>query len=158
MKVETEAAPPYGPEPSRPSPPKYRPESKPPPRDARKPLKCAGDVFAAMSDLRGAQQEHFVCFDLNARHRVIARRVVHIGTLANVDVHPREVFRGAIAGGAAAVILAHNHPSGEADPSRADIEVTKRLREVGELCGIAVLDHVVVAEHGFISLAERGWS
>jgi DNA repair protein RadC len=84
---------------------------------------------------------------------VIAKRIVGIGTICGVDVHPREVFRQAIVNGAAAVILAHNHPSGDPSPSRQDIELTKRLREVGELVGITVLDHVVVAEHGFNSMA-----
>jgi DNA repair protein RadC len=98
-----------------------------------------------------------VAFDLDVRHRIIARRVVHIGTLSGVEVHPREVFRDAVVNQAAALILAHNHPSGDPSPSRQDIELTARLRQVGELLGIAVLDHVIVAADGFVSLADRGW-
>jgi DNA repair protein RadC len=101
--------------------------------------------------------EYFVVFDLDVRHRVIARRVVSIGTLSGVEVHPREVFKDAIANSAAAIILAHNHPSGDPTPSREDLALTARLREAGELLGIKVLDHVVLAAAGFISLADRGW-
>lgn len=136
----------------------YRPESASTaklPRGQR--IGCAGDVYAALADLRGADREHFVAFDLDARHRLIARRVVHIGTLVGVEVHPREVFRPAIANGAAAIIVAHGHPSGDPMPSRQDVEITARLREVAELVGIPLLDHVVVAKGGFVSLADRGW-
>jgi DNA repair protein RadC len=74
-----------------------------------------------------------------------------------VEVHPRDVFRPLIRGAAAAAIFCHNHPSGDPTPSRQDIDLTTRLREVGDLCGISVLDHVVVAADGFTSLADRGW-
>jgi DNA repair protein RadC len=80
------------------------------------------------------------------------------GSLTGVDVHPRDVFRPLIRGGAAAVIFCHNHPSGDPSPSRQDIELTMRLREVGDLCGIAVLDHVVVGADGFTSLAQEYWT
>jgi DNA repair protein RadC len=120
-------------------------------------LGCALDVFAELADVRSLMQEHLVAFDLNARHQVLERRVVHIGSLTGVEVHPREVFRGAVINAAAAMIIAHNHPSGDPTPSRQDIDLTRRLREVGDLLGIAVLDHVVVAADGYISLAERDW-
>ena len=94
---------------------------------------------------------------LDVRHRVIADELCGRGSLTGVEVHPRDVFRRLIAIGAAAVIFCHNHPSGDPSPSRADIELTDRLRQVGELCGIAVLDHVVVAATGHVSLAERNW-
>jgi DNA repair protein RadC len=134
----------------------YQPGSRVPAADRRQQIKCASDVYEAMADLRGADREHFVAFDLDARHRVISRRVVHIGTLNGVEVHAREVFRPAIVNGAAAILVSHGHPSGDPTPSQQDIEITRRLREVGELVGIAVLDHVVVVEGGFISLRERG--
>lgn len=138
--------------------PKYRPESSPPAtQQYRRRLACASDVYLELSDIKAEGREHMICFDMDVRHRILVRRVVAIGSLTGVEVHPREVFRGAIANGAAAVILAHNHPSGDPTPSRQDIELTARLREVGELCGIAVLDHVIVAGQGFVSLAERGW-
>jgi DNA repair protein RadC len=123
----------------------------------RRRLASARDVYDQLADVRLEQREHLVAFDLTVRHAMIARRVVHIGTLTGVEVHPRDVFRDAIIHSAAAIIIAHNHPSGDPTPSRQDVELTQRLREVGELLGIALLDHVVVAAEGFISFAERNW-
>jgi DNA repair protein RadC len=79
------------------------------------------------------------------------------GSLAGVEVHPRDIFRRLIRAGDAAVIFAHNYPSGDPNPPREDIGLTARLREVGEMCGIGVLDHVVVGFEGYVSMAERGW-
>lgn len=144
--------------PRKPSVPKYKPESSPPatlPHGRR--LARASDVYLELDDIKGESREHFVCFMLDVRHKIIARRVIAIGTMTGVEVHPCDTFRQAIIDGAAAVIFAHNHPSGDPAPSRPDIELTARLREVGEICGIVVLDHVVVASGGFISLSERGW-
>jgi DNA repair protein RadC len=135
----------------------YRAQSRPPRRALGRQLHSSGDVYTQLVSIRRADREHFVVFDLDVRHRIIARRVVHIGTLSGVEVHPREVFRDAIVHGAAALILAHNHPSGDPTPSRQDLEITSRLRQVAELVGITILDHVVVAADGFVSLAERGW-
>ncbi len=138
--------------------PAYRPESRPPVGSRLGPrLGCASDAYAALRDIHAADREHFVCFDLNVRHRVIARRVVAIGCLTGVDVHPREVYAGAIVNRAAAILIAHNHPSTDPTPSRQDIEITARLRDVGELVGITLLDHIIVAVDGFVSLADRGW-
>jgi DNA repair protein RadC len=135
----------------------YRPVSRPPRRPFGRQLLGSADVHAQLLTIRRAAREHFVVFDLDVRHRIIARRVVHVGTLTGVEVHPREVFREAIVNSAAAIILAHNHPSGDPSPSRQDIELTARLRQLGELHGIQVLDHVIVACNGFVSLADRGW-
>lgn len=129
-----------------------------PPAAPRKRLTCSTDVWSAMSDLATADREHMVAFDLDVRHRVIARRVVSIGCLTGVDVHPREVFKAAITNSAAAMIVSHNHPSGDPSPSPEDVSLTKRLRECGDLLGIRLLDHVVVGREGFVSFAERGWS
>lgn len=136
--------------------PQYRPESRLPARVGRQ-IRTSADVFAEMEDLRSADREHFVAFDLNVRNRIIARRVISIGSAVGCDAHPREVFKNAILNGACAIILSHNHPSGEPTPSRADIDLTAKLREVGELMGITILDHVIVAAEGFVSLSERGW-
>jgi DNA repair protein RadC len=120
-------------------------------------LMNAFDVWNATSDLRNLRQEHFIVFDLDVRHRVIERRTIGIGSLTGVEVHPREVFRGAIINSAAAVILVHNHPSGDPNPSRQDVELTTRLRSTGDTIGIPVLDHVIVGTEGFVGMSQRGW-
>jgi DNA repair protein RadC len=101
--------------------------------------------------------EEFWALGLDVRHRVQREHCLARGSLTGVEVHPRDVFRPLIRDATAAVIFCHNHPSGDPEPSRADIELTFRLREVGELVGIPVLDHVVVGWEGYTSLAERNW-
>lgn len=99
------------------------------------------------------EQEYFAAILLDTRQRVVDVLGVAVGSLSQVDVHPRELFREAVRRGAHSVILAHNHPSGELDPSEADIEMTRRMIEVGKLIGIPVLDHVIVTREGSVSLA-----
>lgn len=137
--------------------PRYRAESAPPPPTTRTRLAGAADVYAACADIKAADREHFVAFHLDVRHKVIERRIVSIGSLTGVEVHPREVFKAAIVASAAAIIIVHNHPSGDTYPSRQDIELTQRLRDVGEMVGIPVVDHVIVSSGGYTSLAERNW-
>lgn len=104
--------------------------------------------------LRHASEERFFVVLLDGRHRVMRHDLVSKGTLTASLVHPREVFRPALRHAAAAVVLVHNHPSGDPTPSREDREVTERLERAGELLGVPVLDHVVVAERGYCSLRE----
>lgn len=140
-------------------PPSYKSETRMPLTARGKRLGCSSEVWTEMKDLASSDREHLVAFDLDVRHRIIGgRRIVSIGCLTGVEAHPREVFKPAITNGAAAMIVCHNHPSGDPTPSREDIVLTKRLREVGDLVGITLLDHVVVATDGFVSLAERGWN
>jgi DNA repair protein RadC len=106
--------------------------------------------------LRHATQERFVVVFLDGRHRVLGHELVSQGTLTASLVHPREVFRPALRACAAALVLVHNHPSGDPTPSDEDREVTRRLARAGELLGIRVLDHVVVAERGYTSFREEG--
>jgi DNA repair protein RadC len=106
--------------------------------------------------LRHVAHERFLALLLDGRHRVLRVEVVSQGTLTASLVHPREVFRPALRESAAALILVHNHPSGDPTPSREDREVTVRLAQAGEILGVRVLDHVVVAEHGYVSLREEG--
>lgn len=121
------------------------------------PVRGPEDVFRHFhARLRDAEQEHFCVLLLDGRHRVVGGEVVSVGTLTASLVHPREVFRPALQVGAAALILVHNHPSGDPAPSPEDRSVTRRLVEVGELLGIPVLDHVIVAERGFHSLRDEG--
>ncbi|HZL16464.1 MAG TPA: JAB domain-containing protein [Polyangia bacterium] len=135
----------------------YRPESNPPRPSSAPRLAGASDVYDQLADIRGADREHLVVLELNVRHRLIDKRVVAIGTLTGLEAHPREIFKHAIINSAAAIIIAHNHPSGDCTPSTADLELTGRLREVGSLVGIPLLDHLVVATAGYVSLAERNW-
>lgn len=101
-------------------------------------------------------QETFVSLALNARNQVIEETEIARGTLTNCPVHPREVFRALIRANAAACILAHNHPSGNPEPSPDDLSLTRRLVRAGALLGIPVLDHVIIGTGGHVSLAERG--
>ena len=121
------------------------------------PIRDPADVFRHFHPkLRAARQECFVVLLLDGRHRLIREELVSRGTLTASLVHPREVFRPALAACAAALILVHNHPSGDPTPSPEDREVTRRLARAGEILGVAVVDHVVVAERGYRSLREEG--
>jgi DNA repair protein RadC len=106
--------------------------------------------------LRDMPYELFCCLHLDNRHRLIAFEELFRGTIDGASVHPREVVKQALARNAAAVILAHNHPSGVAEPSHADELITRRLREALQLVDIRVLDHLIVADNGCLSFAERG--
>ncbi len=105
-----------------------------------------------LADIRDKKQEHFVVMTLDGANRLIAKRIVTIGTLNASLVHPREVFADAITDRAASIIIAHNHPSGNSEPSQADIDVTNRLREAGELIGIKLIDHIIVTKSSWQSL------
>jgi DNA repair protein RadC len=120
-------------------------------------LRSPADVFRHFHPtLRDAPHERFLVLLLDGRHRLLRHEMVSQGTLTASLVHPREVFRPALRESAAALLLVHNHPSGDPTPSAEDREVTARLVRAGELLGIPVLDHVVVAERGYASLREAG--
>ena len=124
----------------------------------KKPKEIRGpdDVVALVgARLRKEAREHFLVLLLNARHEVTGQETVSIGSLNASIVHPREVFRPAVLASAAATVLVHNHPSGDPEPSEEDLSITKRLVEAGELLGIQVLDHVIVASRGVVSLRAR---
>ena len=104
--------------------------------------------------VRNDAREHFVTLMLDARHQPIAYQVVSIGTATASLVHPREVFQAAVGVGACAVIVAHNHPSGNPTPSREDLEVTRRLIQAGEVIGIRLIDSVVAGDPGYVSIRE----
>lgn len=110
-----------------------------------------------MTDMSSLNQEHFVVLFLNVKNEVLHKQTVFIGSLNSSIVHPREIFREAVKRSAASIIVAHNHPSGHPSPSPEDIEVTKRLTEAGALMGIELLDHVIIGDHRFISLKEKGY-
>jgi DNA repair protein RadC len=106
--------------------------------------------------LRGLSHEVFACLFLDNRHRIIQYQELFRGTIDGASVHPREVVIEALRWNAAAVIFAHNHPSGVAEPSQADLQITTRLREALALVDVRVLDHIIVGEGGGTSFAERG--
>jgi DNA repair protein RadC len=121
------------------------------------PVRGPADVFRHFhARLRDVRYERFLLLLLDGRHRMLREVSISQGTLTASLVHPREVFRPALREAAAAVVLVHNHPSGDPTPSREDREITERLVEAGELLGIPVLDHVVVAERGWVSLRDEG--
>jgi DNA repair protein RadC len=107
-------------------------------------------------DYAGAEKEHFLAVHLTTRHVPRLLEIVSVGTLNASLVHPREVFQRAIREGSANLILVHNHPSGDPSPSADDIEITTRLLKVGELVGIEVLDHVILAGERYFSFREEG--
>ncbi len=108
-------------------------------------------------DIADLQTEHFWVVLLNSRQRpIIEPRMVGLGTVSQVEVHPREVFRSAIRLGATFVVLAHNHPSGDAEPSAADLDLTRRMVECGLLLGVPVVDHIIVTEDDALSMAALG--
>jgi DNA repair protein RadC len=103
-----------------------------------------------------SDREQFVLAMLTVRHRVIGLHTVSVGCLTSSVVHPREVFKPAILAAAAAIVLGHNHPSGDPEPSAEDVAITRRLSSAGALLGIEVLDHVIVGEIRHVSLKDRG--
>ncbi|MFH1610005.1 MAG: DNA repair protein RadC [Candidatus Bipolaricaulota bacterium] len=114
------------------------------------------DALPYIQHIADKKQEYFVCLSLSGAHEVIESRVVTVGLLTSSQIHPREVFADTIADRAAAVILAHNHPSGNLDPSPEDLALTRQLVEAGKILGIEVLDHVIVTKRGYTSLKEAG--
>ncbi|RYG48408.1 DNA repair protein RadC [bacterium] len=118
-------------------------------------IDCPQDVFRLLSHLRNEKQEHFIAVLLDAKNRVIRWTTVHIGTLTMSVVGTREVFRHAVREGASALIVAHNHPSGDPEPSPEDIKVTKHLAEAGNLLEIPLLDHIILGDRRWVSLSER---
>ena len=122
----------------------------------RQKITSAADVYELMQEYSALEREHFVAITLDGASRVITTRVISIGTLNQSLVHPREVFRPALLDNAAGIIVAHNHPSGQLEASIEDKRVTKRLKEVGILLGIELLDHVILSCEGYLSLREEG--
>jgi DNA repair protein RadC len=113
------------------------------------------DVVLQVSYLREKTREHLMAIYLNARNELLFRKHVFVGTLNANLVHPREIFAEALKQNAASVILVHNHPSGDAEPSEDDLEITKRILEAGKIMGIDVLDHVIITKNKIFSFKER---
>lgn len=121
-------------------------------------IKSPEDVFKLVEpEFRHLKKEHFICVYLDTKNGVIAKETVSIGSLNASIVHPRELFRGAIKRSCASLICAHNHPSGNPEPSLEDIEVTKRIVDAGKIIGIEVLDHIVIGNFNYVSMKEKGF-
>jgi len=118
-------------------------------------IKSAKDVVAQSVYMRDKKREHFQVIYLNARNEMIDKKPMFVGTLNANLVHPREIFARAVANNSASIILVHNHLSSDPEPSQDDIEVTKRIVEAGEIMGIEVLDHVIIAKGKVFSFKER---
>jgi DNA repair protein RadC len=122
------------------------------------PLRGSADVYAHFRERLGAEQrEHFYAVLLDNKHRKIRDVLVSLGSLTASIVHPRDVFAQVVKFSAAAIVLCHNHPSGDATPSKEDIEITQRLRGVGELMGVRVLDHIVIGKGKYVSFVDDGY-
>jgi DNA repair protein RadC len=107
-------------------------------------------------ELLRADREKFICIHLNTRNRVLSYEVVSVGSLGASIVEPREVFKAAILANARSIIIMHNHPSGDPNPSEEDIAITERLVKAGRILGISVLDHIIIGNKNFYSLSENG--
>ncbi|MDE2290817.1 MAG: DNA repair protein RadC [Elusimicrobia bacterium] len=123
---------------------------------APEPIDSPRRALRELGELAPLKKEHFVALYLDACHRPLHRETVSVGTLTASLVHPREVFAPALERPAAALIVAHNHPSGDPEPSREDRETTRRLCEAGRILGLPLLDHLIVAARGYFSFRERG--
>jgi DNA repair protein RadC len=120
-------------------------------------IRTSRDVVKRLAlRMRHFKREHFVAFYLDSKMGLITQKTIAIGTLNSSIVHPREVFAPAVSGGAAAVILAHNHPSGDPGPSKYDVETTEQLCEAGKILGMELLDHVIIGVDGYFSFKEEG--
>ncbi len=119
-------------------------------------LNNAKDAVAQLTDIRDLKKEHFVVLYLNAKNQLLHKETISMGTLNANLVHPREAFEPAVRHLAAQVVIAHNHPSGDPEPSEDDLEITKRLVEAGKILGIEVVDHIIVGKTTYRSLKKDG--
>lgn len=108
-------------------------------------------VFNSVKEIRDSKKEHLMAIYLDIKNREIVREIISVGTLTANLAHPREIFEPAVKLLAASIIIVHNHPSGETNPSKEDIEITKQLHKAGEIMGIPILDHIIVTKDGFYS-------
>lgn len=126
------------------------------PAENRPKIKSPQDVAGLlMEEMRRFDREHFKAVSLNTKNQVICIETVSIGSLSASIVHPRELFKNPLKRSAAAIILVHNHPSGDPTPSSEDIEVTSRLCEVGKIIGIEILDHIIIGNKRMVSFREK---
>ena len=123
---------------------------------SRKEVLTVRDVWKLCSDFYSSAQEHLVVFYLDTRSHLLQREIVFVGSLNESIAHPRDIFEKALLLHAAALIIAHNHPSGTLEPSHQDIAITRRLIEAGNMLGIAVKDHLIVSPTDHLSMRQEG--
>lgn len=121
--------------------------------DVREPQGVANFVRKVLSD---NSREHIVALYLNGSHSVVSFSIISIGTATAATIHPREVYQRAITSGATAIVICHNHPSGQLTPSPEDVRATRTLKEAGKLLGIPLLDHIIVTDTAYYSMEEKG--
>ena len=122
-------------------------------------ISCPKDIYEVLTKVCRIQcnaEEVFILITLNTKNIVTGYFEVHRGTINTSLVHPREIFKRALLNNASNIMVAHNHPSGDPNPSKEDIQITERLKEAGNLLGINLLDHIIVGEDKYISLKEKG--
>ena len=115
------------------------------------------DIIPYVKNYSIEKREHLLCITLSGAHEILTIRVISIGTLNQAIVHPREIFHEAIKENASAIILCHNHPSGNCTPSENDMTTTKRIRSASEIIGISLLDHIIISQDDYFSFAESNW-
>lgn len=124
---------------------------------AKRRITSPGDAVSLFRDYMGdLDREHFVLMGLNTKNEPVMLETVHIGSLNASIVHPREVFKSAILSNAACIMVCHNHPSDDCEPSGEDVSVMERLAQAGDLIEIPLLDHLIIGTEGYVSLKERG--
>lgn len=124
--------------------------------DGQAQFTSSNEVFALFNFLKYETKEHFLALHLDNKNRILCLDKVSSGSLNASIVHPREVFKTALLSSAAAVLFIHNHPSGNPEPSKEDLELTTRLKQAGDLLGLRVLDHIIIGEDKYVSLADQG--
>ena len=115
----------------------------------------AKDVWKLCGDINDSKKENFLAFYLDTQNHLIERQIISVGTLNTSLVHPREVFEPAIALHSASIIIAHNHPSGDLDPSVEDRKITEKLIESGKILGIEIIDHIILSRAGYLSFQQK---
>lgn len=119
-------------------------------------ISTASDVFQMFSSLVNTPRECFICLHLDNKNKIICVDICSVGSLTASIVHPREIFIPVLLSGAAALVFVHQHPSGDPEPSREDLDITTRLKQGSELLGIRILDHIIIGDGRYVSLADRG--
>lgn len=124
--------------------------------DSEKSILRAADIYKLSFNIAKKKQEHFMLITLNGASCVIKKRILFVGTINQSIIHPREIFHHAIKDRASSIILVHNHPSGDTTPSKEDISTTTKIKKIGDIIGINVLEHLIVSSNGYFSFYKSG--